>query len=97
MSDYANKLAALADKKQKLIEQERSLVEKRKQEIGDLAERYGLLTASDAMVTGIFSEAADAVKKNDKRLNELEAIGDKILKAKKPNVAASDKRAGDAG
>jgi hypothetical protein len=83
MSEYSNKLAAIAAKKQKLLQEETKLIEKRKKEIASSAERLGLLTASDELITGLFLEAASAIKENQNRIKEWEAQGERFLKSKK--------------
>jgi hypothetical protein len=83
MSEYSSKLAAIAAKKQKLIQEEIKLIEKRKKEIASSAERLGLLTASDEIITGLFLEAANALKENHPRIKEWELDGERFLKSKK--------------
>lgn len=86
MSDYAIKLTSLAEKKKKLLEEESRLIEKRKQEIGKIAEKFDLLTISDEVITGLFSEANEAIKENSQKIKQWEFQGAKILK-RKTNVA----------
>lgn len=86
MSDYSNKLAAIAAKKQKLQEEESKLIEKRKNEISEAAERLGLLTISDEIITGLFLEAAKASNEKSERLKEWEAEGARFLKSKKQHA-----------
>jgi len=83
MSDYADKLAALAAKEQKLAEEKTKLLDKRKKEIAALAERFNLLTASDALLAGLFLECEKHLSANDERCKELESNGARFLKAKR--------------
>lgn len=85
MSDLANKLSFIKEKKQKLIEEEFKLIEKRKLEIGQLAERFHLLTVSDNLMAGIFSEVENALTHNPQKLNEWESLGNNYLATKKIN------------
>jgi hypothetical protein len=89
MSEYSSKLAAIALKKQKLIQEEIKLVEKRKKEIAISAERLGLLTASDEFITGLFLEAATVLKENHHRVKEWELDGERFLKSKKQHTEAA--------
>ena len=83
MSDYAEKLSSLAEKKQKLLEEETRLVEKRIKEIGQLAEKFGMLTVSDSVIVGLFTEASDAIKQNSAKLKSWEQAGAQSLKPKR--------------
>jgi hypothetical protein len=89
MADYSNKLAAIAAKRQKLLEEENKLIEKRKHEISEAAERLGLLTASDEIITGLFLEAVNAIEKKTDRLKEWETEGANFLKSKKQYAQAT--------
>jgi hypothetical protein len=89
MSEYSSKLAAIAAKKQKLLQEETKLIEKRKKEIANSAERLGLLTVSDELITGLFLEAANAIKENQNRIKEWEAQGERFLKSKKQQTEAA--------
>lgn len=88
MSEYSAKLAAIAAKKQKLLQEENKLIEKRKKEIAASAERFGLLTASDELIAGLFLEAANALRENQGRVQAWEAEGGRFLN-KKQNAEAA--------
>jgi hypothetical protein len=83
MTDYANKLAAIADKEQALQTQKAKLIELRKKEIGELAERFELLGVSDEILHGAFNDIADAIKLRDTRIKNWEDSGERFLKGKK--------------
>ena len=89
MSEYSSKLAAIAAKKQKLIQEEFKLIEKRKKEIANFAERLELLTVSDEFLTGLFLEAAKAIKTNHARIKEWEDEGSRFLKSKRQHTDAA--------
>ncbi|MBY0545307.1 MAG: hypothetical protein K2Q14_07160 [Gammaproteobacteria bacterium] len=75
MADYADRLLSIADKRKKLLEEEAKLIEKRKVEIGALAEKLGLLTISDELLSGIFQEAKQAIDKKSEKIKEWEKLG----------------------
>lgn len=83
MIDYSRKLADIAIKKQRLLEEEVKLIDRRKKEIAASAERLGLLTASDELITGLFLEALSALKENPDRITAWESEGAQFLKSKK--------------
>lgn len=85
MSNYANKLSSLTEKKQKLLKEETKLIEKRKTEIGALAEKFDLLTTSDALMVGLFSDAQIALKDQSEKIKTWEHHGEKFLKQKLNN------------
>ncbi|OAI47774.1 hypothetical protein AYO45_05585 [Gammaproteobacteria bacterium SCGC AG-212-F23] len=89
MSEYSSKLAAIAAKKQKLIQEEFKLIERRKKEIAGSAERLGLLTASDELITGLFLEAVHALKEDHSRIKKWETEGEQFLKSKKQHTEAA--------
>jgi hypothetical protein len=89
MSEYSSKLAAIAAKKEKLLKEENKLIERRKKEIANSAERLGLLTASDELITGLFLEAVNAIKENQNRIKEWETQGERFLKSKKHHTEAA--------
>lgn len=83
MSDYANKLSSLAEKKQKILQEETKLIERRKIEIGHLAEKFDLLTVSDTLIAGSFSEIQSAIKSKSEKLKTWENAGVQLLKPKR--------------
>jgi len=85
MSNYAGKLSSIEDKMKKLKEEENKLIEKRKTEIGSLAEKFNLLMLSDELIVGIFSEAKDVMSNNNQKLKSWEENGKELLKPKRNN------------
>ncbi|MDX2164237.1 MAG: hypothetical protein SFW07_02335 [Gammaproteobacteria bacterium] len=59
MTDYHKKLITLQKHRQKLIETEKFLIEKRKREIADLAEKFNLLTVDDKIINNYFAHFKD--------------------------------------
>ncbi|MDX2165057.1 MAG: hypothetical protein SFW07_06555 [Gammaproteobacteria bacterium] len=55
MTDYHKKLTIIQKQRQKLIETEKVLIEKRKKEISDLAEKFNLLTVDDKILINFFA------------------------------------------
>ena len=90
MSEYANKLSSSAEKKQKLLEEESKLIEKRKKEIGILAEKFGLLTLSDSVLAGLFSEAETALKNQPEKIKAWGNHGEQSLKPKRHSKATEE-------
>ena len=92
MADYAEKLLFLAEKKQKLLAEEAKLIEKRKIEIGALAEKLGLLTVSDEFLSGLFHDAKTALEKKSEKVKEWEKLGSQLTKPR-PEKSAKAKNA----
>ncbi len=90
MSLNAKKLSSIADRKQKLLDEEIELIEKRTNEIGAIAKRFELLTLSDEIITGLFLQAVKAKEENSDQLREWEDAGTQFLKPKKiTNIQAA--------
>lgn len=90
MSLNAKKLSSIADRKQKLLDEEIELIEKRTNEIGAIAKRLKLLTLSDEIITGLFLQAVKAKEENSEQLREWEDAGNQFLKPKKiTNIQAA--------
>lgn len=89
MSDYSHKLKALEAKKQKLLDEEAKLLDKRKKEIGLMAERCGVLVVSDTVLAGILLEVKDALSAKDNRLKEWETNGARFLQVRRGNSEAA--------
>lgn len=90
MSNYANKLSSIEEKKQKLILEEAKILEKRKSEIGSLAEKFNLLTLSDETIIGVFSEVKLSMENNKQKINDWAEHGRKYIKPKR-NTAKTEK------
>jgi DNA-binding protein H-NS len=56
MTDYHKKLTTIQKQRQKLIETETLLIEKRKKDIAELAEQFNLLTVDDKTLSNLFSK-----------------------------------------
>lgn len=85
MSELSIKLATIKQKEEKLIQLKTKLIEKRKKEIANLAERCGLLETDDELITGLFIECENAIKVKDNRIKEWRLIGENFLKSSKQN------------
>jgi conjugative transfer protein TraD len=103
-TDYGARLKALKEEQQRLERKQAELLEKRRAEIGKLAERLGLLEADDDTLAGALLELREALSKTgDERLARWRAAGaafrrkDKDRKAAAPRpgagVAQSDSNA----
>lgn len=93
MTDYAEKLLSISEKKQKLLAEEAKLIDKRKVEIGALAEKLGLLTVSDEFLSGLFHDAKNALDKKSEKVKEWEKLGSQLSKPRqtKPNKTKNAK------
>ena len=60
-ADYGSRLKALKEEQLRLERKQAELLEKRRVEIGQLAERLGLLEADDDALAGVLLELKDAL------------------------------------
>ncbi len=67
----------------RLIEQEQNLIERRKMEIGLLAQKIGLLTVSDELISGIFTFAQKSIADKADCVKEWETLGGRFRKSAK--------------
>jgi hypothetical protein len=90
MADLATQLQALKAEQQRLARKQAELLDKRRAEIGKLAERLGLLEADDDLLAGALLELKTAITANDPRLKEWRSHGATFLKrtTKSPASAA---------
>ena len=82
MSNYTLKLSSLAERKKKLQEEELKLIERRKKEMGELAERFGLLTAADTFLAGLMLEVQTALHAQSDKRKQWESEGARFLQSK---------------
>ncbi len=74
-SDYGSRLKALKEEQQRLERKQAELLKKRRVEIGQLAERLGLLEADDDALAGVLLELKEASSKTgDERLARLSLL-----------------------
>ena len=83
MSDYATKLSSISEKKLKLIEEEKEIIERRKKEIGQLAQKFDLLTVSDDLIAGLFSFAKKSIADKADCVKEWETLSGRFRKGTK--------------
>jgi septal ring factor EnvC (AmiA/AmiB activator) len=95
-ADYGARLKALKEEQQRLERKQSELLDKRRAEIGRLAEKLGLLEADDDALAGVLLELKDALAKNgDERLARWRPAGasfrgkDKDRKAARPRAKAA--------
>ena len=95
-ADYGSRLRALKEDQLRLERKQAELLEKRRVEIGQLAERLGLLEADDDALAGVLLELKDASSKTgDERLARWRAAGASFRRAHKDRKAAAPRpRAG---
>jgi hypothetical protein len=95
-NDYRSRLTALREEQQRLERKQTELLDKRRAELGKLAEKLGLLEADDDTLAGALSELKDAISKtDDERLARWRAAG-AAFRRKDQNRKAAPARA-DAG
>ena len=95
-ADYGARLKALKQEQQRLERKQTELLEKRRVEIGQLAERLGLLEADDDALAGVLLELKEASSKaGDERLARWRAAGASFRRGHKDRKAAAPRsRAG---
>ena len=88
-ADYGARLKALKEEQQRLERKQAELLEKRRAEIGRLAEKLGLLEADDDALAGALLELKDAISKTgDERLVRWRAAGASFRRKDKDRKAA---------
>lgn len=75
MADYISRLAALESEQARLSQEETKLTARRREEIGRLAEKLGVLEADDAALAGFMAELKSAMEKNSPQLAKWRAAG----------------------
>ncbi len=88
--DYGARLKALKEEQQRLERKQAELLEKRRAEIGRLAERLGLLEADDDALAGALLELKSALDSpaSDERLVRWRAAGASFRRKDKDRKAA---------
>ena len=95
-ADYGARLKTLKEEQQRLERKQAELLEKRRAEIGKLAERLGVLEADDDTFAGALLELKDALSKTgDERLVRWRAAGASFRRKDKDRKAAAPRT--DAG
>jgi hypothetical protein len=75
MVDYASRLAALESEQARLSQEEIKLTALRREEIGRLAEKLGVLEADDATLAGLMVELKSAMGTNSPQLAKWRDAG----------------------
>jgi hypothetical protein len=88
-SDYGARLKALRDEQRRLEQRQIELLEKRRTEIGRLAEKLGILEADDDTVAGVFLELKTALSNpaGDERLRHWRTAGASFRRGNKDRKA----------
>ena len=88
-SEYGSRLKALKEEQQRLERKQAELLEKRRVEIGRLAEKLGVLEVDDDALAGVLLELKDALSKNgDERLARWRQAGASFRRRNKDRKAA---------
>jgi len=82
MTDYASRIIALKAERARLADRQSQLAALRREAIGKLAERLGVLETEDDLLTGVFSELKAAVTNNSPRLAQWRDAGLRFRSAK---------------
>jgi hypothetical protein len=89
-TDYGSRLKALKQEQQRLERKQAELLDKRRIEIGRLAEKLDVLEIDDDALAGILLELKDAVSKNgDERLARWRAAGASFRRGHQDRKAAA--------
>ena len=84
-ADYAARIKALKEEQAKLARKQAELLEKRRAEIGKLAERVGVLETTDDLIAGALLELKDALSQaSDERLARWRAAGASFRRGPSP-------------
>jgi len=87
-SEYGARLKALKKEQQRLERKQAELLEKRRVEIGRLAEKLGVLEVDDDAFAGILLELKDALSENgDERLARWRQAGASFRRGNKDRKA----------
>ena len=87
-SEYAARLKALKEEQQRLERKQAELLDKRRAEIGRLAEKLGVLEVDDDALAGVLLELKDALYKNgDERLARWRQAGASFRRGHKDRKA----------
>lgn len=93
-ADYGARLKALREEQQRLERKQAELLNKRRSEIGRLAERLGLLEADDAALAGALLELRDALAQpGDERLARWRQNGAAFRSGQDRKAARPDAKA----
>jgi hypothetical protein len=91
-TDYGSRLKALKQEQERLERKQAELLDKRRAEIGRLAEKLRLLEADDDTLAGVLLELKDAISKaGDERLARWRAAG-ALFRRKDQNRKAAPAR-----
>ena len=82
MADYASRLATLRTEQARLTQRQLELAAQRREEIGKLAERLGVLETEDDLLAGFFLELKAAISSNSPRLAQWRDAGIRFRSAK---------------
>jgi hypothetical protein len=75
MPDYAARIANLKTEQAKLAQRQSELASQRREEIGRLAEKLGVLETDDDVLVGMFLELKSAKESDGSRLKQWQDAG----------------------
>ena len=91
MADYASRIASLKAEQTLLTQRQLELATRRREEIGKLAERLGVLETEDDLLAGLYLELKAALTNGDPRLAQWRDAGARFRAGK------SERRLGGRG
>jgi hypothetical protein len=97
MTDLPRKLSEIAEEERRLEERRARLLHDQRIFVAGLAEKANLLTVSEEILVGAFSEISEAITRKDPRIDVWRSRGFAILNApkkrgRKPKTAVSGDR-----
>jgi hypothetical protein len=82
MADYGSRLASLKSEQTRLAKRQAELIAQRRDEIGRLAERLGVLEAEDELLSGVLLELRKSMDTHDPRLAQWRDAGARFRSGK---------------
>jgi hypothetical protein len=89
MADYASRVASLKAEQARLVQRQAELAAQRREEIGRLAERLGVLETEDELLAGLLLELKTAVTRSSPRLAEWRDVGIQFRSARSERQRAA--------
>ena len=88
MADYASRIATLESEQARLSQEEIRLTARRREEIGRLAEKLGVLEADDATLAGLMVELKSAMDAKSPQLVKWRDAGARFRSVRLPRHGA---------
>jgi hypothetical protein len=89
MTDYASRIASLESERARLAQREIDLTVRRREEIGRLFEKLGVLEVEDAVLAGVLIELKSAIDKQSPHLAQWRDAGARFRSGRPPRHGAN--------